>query len=92
MVSDDARAKDRSLAEVLRFVNESADVNVVGTDHADDLVDFALLNLIEEGLVEHTLLTHLLLLLHGCMLCRYHLALAVLCHLCNGRLFKWLRV
>ena len=37
-------------------------------DHADDLIDFALLNLIKEGSVEHTLLAHL----HCCVLSGCH--------------------
>ena len=54
----------------------------MSSDHANNLIDLALLNLIEEGPVEHTLLAHLL---HSCVLSCCHLTV-------NRRLFDWLLI
>ena len=87
MVWDDAGGKNWRLTEVLGFINNCGDVYVVSANHADNLVDLALLNLIEEGPVENTLLAHLL---HSCMLRRCHLT--VLCYSGSRRLLGWMLV
>ena len=87
MVWDDAGGKNWRLAEVLGFIYNCGDVYVVSANQADNLVDLALLNLIEEGPVENTLLAHLL---HGCMLRRCHLT--VLSYPWSRRLLGWLLV
>ena len=87
VVLDDARREDWSLAEVLSLINNCSDINVVSADHANDLIYFALLYLIEDGPVEHTLLAHLL---QSCVLSGCHLTF--LSDTCNRRLFVLLLV
>ena len=87
MVWDNARREDWGLAEVLSLINNCRDIYVVSADQANDLIYFALLYLIEEGPVEHTLLAHLL---QSCVLSGRHLTF--LCDTCNRRLVVLLLV